>query len=280
MWLGHYKSRDNVALSRLLEEYDIIVIQELVARPYSVTFPDDTTVNSDLEAQAFFDEMEERGFSYWLSEEDTGPGTMNHSNTTATEWWVAFYKPERLQCAPELPWGFLAQDRSANAEFQRVPYAFAFRALDGNADFVLVSVHLDPASRDRRSEELGAIGDWIARNNSVERDFIILGDMNISSRDELLAAMLPGFVSLNDRCEATNTAPTGKPYDHVLYQPEYSPEVQADLLIVDLVAEMRAGWTSSLPYPGDPYNHDAFKMLYSDHRPIVFSLSTSEIDDD
>ena len=149
-FLGHFKNRDNVALASILREYDIVVVQELVAPPYSMTFPDGTGGRADAEARAFFDAMICNGFSYQMSEEDTGPGERNHTNTTATEWWVAFYKPDRVLAAPDLPSGFLAEDRSANPSYARVPYAFAFRSMDTDADFVLISVHLDPDSSQRR----------------------------------------------------------------------------------------------------------------------------------
>ena len=56
-------------------------------------FPDGTPVKPDVEAAEFFDEMANHGFSYLLSEEDTGTNDKIHVNTTGTEWWVAFYKP-------------------------------------------------------------------------------------------------------------------------------------------------------------------------------------------
>ena len=41
-FLGSSKSRDDAALSIILKDYDIVVIQELVAPPYPGTFPDNT----------------------------------------------------------------------------------------------------------------------------------------------------------------------------------------------------------------------------------------------
>jgi hypothetical protein len=279
-FLGHFKDRDNVALAAILAGYDIVVIQELVAPPYPLSFQDGTPATADDEARAFFEEMNSNGFKYWLSEEDTGPGAENHKNTTGTEWWVAFYKPGAVARADDLPHGFLAEDRSANPAYDRVPYAFAFRSADQDVDFVLVSVHLAPGSSARRSAELGGIARWIDLEDRSEHDFIVLGDMNIQDCTELASITPDGFVSLNANCEATNTTATPKPYDHVLYQPEFSPEVQAELTIVDLVAAMRPFWTSDAPYPGDPYNHNAFRVVYSDHRPIVFTLWTDGPDDD
>jgi hypothetical protein len=279
-FLGQFTNRDNVSLAAILSDYDIVVVQELVAPPFPLTFPDGTTARADDEARIFFQAMICRGFSYWLSEEDTGPGEENHLNNTQTEWWVVFYKPESVDPAPDLPWGFLDEDRTGNTHYERVPYAFPFRSSNGNADFVLVSVHLDPHSSQRRLEELETIQSWVTLKNQTEKDFIILGDMNIQSCTELKNTMPSGFVSLNAACQATNTARNRKPYDHVLLQPEFTTEASGDLVVVDLASVMRPYWTSDEPYPGDPYDHNAFRVVYSDHCPIVFKLSTDEPDDD
>jgi len=186
-FLGSSKSRDDVALSKILKDYDIVVIQELVAPPYPGTFPDNTPFKPDAESAEFFDEMKSLGFKYSLSEEDTGTGDRNHLNSFATEWWVSFYKPDKVKVASDLPSGFLAEDRTNHDDYERVPYAFAFRTNDENLDFVLVSVHLKPASprasKERRKHELTAIANWINDNDETEKDFIILGDMNIENQE-------------------------------------------------------------------------------------------------
>ncbi|MBT3290419.1 MAG: hypothetical protein HN380_23955, partial [Victivallales bacterium] len=167
-FLGSSKDRDDEALASILRDYDIVVVQELVAPPYPATFPDGTPVKPDPEAAEFFDAMKALGFTYWLSEEDTGTGTKIHSNGTNTEWWVTFYREGKLDRALDLPHGFLAEDRSDSEDYERVPYAFSFRSGDNGADFVLISVHLQPGSgrKDaaRRKHELGSIAGWIDAN--------------------------------------------------------------------------------------------------------------------
>ena len=132
----------------------------------------------------------------------------------------------------------------------------------------------------RRKQELASTAAWVDANDASEKDFIILGDMNIQDCKELSNVTPTDFVSLNDDCTATNTATSGKPYDHVMYRLAYSTEVQRDLVIVDLVAAMKPYWTSTEPYPGDPYDHNALRVLYSDHNPIAFYLEIPESDDD
>jgi len=56
-FLGHFKNRDDAALANLVKDYDIIVIQELVAPPENGTYPDGSSYNSDVQSKSFFDEM-------------------------------------------------------------------------------------------------------------------------------------------------------------------------------------------------------------------------------
>lgn len=282
-FLGHFKKRDNHTLAHLLKDFDIVVIQEMVSPPVDGIYPDNTNYTADVESIAFVDQMTANGFEYKLSEEDTGPGEEIHIQTSATEWFITFYKDEILDYVDDLPNGFLAEDRSNNPDFERVPYAFPFRVKGTETDFVLISVHLAPnkSEADRRKHELASIANWIDDNDQQENDFIILGDMNIEDTVELKDALPIGFVSLNNEGYRTNTlinenANQGaKPYDHVLYKPaNTSDEIdeEFDIVILDLIYLMEDYWTSSEVYPGNPYDHNLFKQYYSDHHPIVFRI--------
>jgi hypothetical protein len=284
-FLGSEKERDNVALASVLADCDIAVIQELVAPPIAVSFEDGSqTLGPDPEARAFFEEMEALGFSWELSEEDTGPGETIHNDGTATEWWVAFYREDSVSFSLDLPTEFLAEDRSANPDFERVPHAFSFESADGELDFTLISVHLntgeEPMDEERRAEELAAVATWIGDRTESERDYFILGDFNFINENELDA--FSPFKSLNASMDPTNTSWTPRAYDHVFYDPLPSPEVDTEfgVEISDLVQEMRPFWTDPAPYPGDPYDHDAFRVHYSDHQAIRFRLTIPRRDDD
>ena len=288
-FLGSFKKRDNTALADILKNFDIVVVQELVAPPFDGVYPDETAFTGDNEAALFFNAMTDHGFAYLLSEEDTGTGEKIHQKSTSTEWFVTFYKPATVAFAADLPSGFLAEDRSDHPDYERVPYAFAFRSANNTLDFVLISVHLQPgdrpAERRRRAHELQAIGNWINTRNTVEKDFIILGDMNIYDREELDSITPAGYLSLNDECRPTNTlsiSDKGAPYDHVMYSINHTLEIDInyDLTVVNLVEIMRPYWTADDPYPGDPYDHNLFKQYYSDHFPVVFRMITPLRDDD
>lgn len=282
-FLGNSKQRQNAALANIVKDYDVVAIQELVAPPYPGAYPDGTPYAGDLEAAAFFDEMKARGFEYVLSEEDTGSGPKIHNNGSATEWWVVFYKPDVVGPANDLPHGFLDKDHSDNSNFERVPYAFGFRTTEGDLDFVLVSVHLQPDTgfwnEVKRSHELDSIARWIDLNDSDEKDFIIVGDMNVQSQEELSRIIPSGFISMNKNCLPTNTnIKKPKPYDHVMYRPTYT---QMDIdsaypfKVGSLVDEMKVYWDTTVEgeYPGMPYQHNKFRKYFSDHQPVVFQLN-------
>lgn len=154
-------------------------------------------------------------------------------------------------------------------------------------DFPLISVHLmpnaGPASRARRTHELSAISSWVLVNESKEKDFIILGDMNIENAKELADTTPTGFLSLNDECRPTNTNVKGpKPYDHVMYRRSFTREMDEafDMKVVSLVEAMKPFWQGAGVYPGEPYEHDRFRAVYSDHDPVVFRLNVPDADDD
>jgi hypothetical protein len=112
----------------------------------------------------------------------------------------------------------------------------------------------------------------VREHDAREKDFIILGDMNIQSAQELAEATPEGFVSLNDECVPTTTSPKSpRPYDHVMFRPHCTRKMDLayDIKVVDLVNAMRGLWTSAAPCPGDPYEHDAFRQHFSDHRPAL-----------
>ncbi|NQV28785.1 MAG: hypothetical protein HQ518_30905 [Rhodopirellula sp.] len=90
-------------------------------------------------------------------------------------------------------------------------------------------------------------------------------------------------LSLNDECRPTNTNVNGpKPYDQVMFNTTYTREIDQnyDMHVVNLVEELRDNGHSTEPYPGAPYNHNAFRAAYSDHHPVVFRLTVPTNDDD
>lgn len=287
-FLGSSTRRNAPALASVVTGCDLVVVQELVAPPYAGQFPDGTPYNPDPQAAAFFDAMRTEGYDFILSEEDTGTGNTNHLNSTATEWWVTFYRGSRVTAASDLPRGFLAADRTNHPDYERVPYAFPFRTTDGRLDFVLVSVHLKPggAASDaaRRAHELSAIQAWRQSQSGSERDFIILGDMNFEDCDEIGSGVPVGLTSLNTECLPTNTNVNGpRPYDNVLYDEQATTEMDGafGFVVINLIQAMASHWNAADgAYPGNPYDHNRFRAVFSDHHPVAFRLAIPNVDDD
>ena len=89
---------------------------------------------------------------------------------------------------------------------------------------MLISVHLRSVkgseNENRRKEELSSIASWVDDLDAIEKDFIILENMNIQDFDELKNDTPNGFKSLNDKYRSTNTnVNSPKTFDHVMYRP-------------------------------------------------------------
>ena len=76
-----------------------------------------------------------------------------------------------------------------------------------------------------------------------------------------------------------------KPYDHVMIRTRGSGEIDKkfDFRVYNLIEAMRPFWASTDPYPGgsinpnrEPaYDHNPFRVHYSDHRPVDFVINAS-----
>ena len=288
-WVGNSPHRDNTALAAMLNRFDVVVVQEVVSPPFDGLYPSGLPYRPDQQSTDFFVAMEAQGFEFVLSPEDTGTGDNINRNGSATEWWATFYDPDKVQVNDDLPNGFIADDRSNHDDYERVPYAFGFSSESGEFDLVLVSVHLKPgngtADATRRAHEIESIIEWVGDNDDDEKDFIILGDMNFKNCVELEAVMPTGYASLNSSCLPTNTNVNGpRPYDHVLYKTAdtTATEMPRSIEVINLIDVMEVSWhmSNTTPYPGNPYDHNAFRAAYSDHHPIGFRLIAGESDDD
>ncbi len=288
-WLGQYQ-KDNAVLCNVVRDCDIVLVQELVAPPYADRYPDGSALKPDPESALFFDTMASYGFAPWLSEEDTGPGTTNHDNSARTEWPVAFYKPDVVQTAPNLPHGFLAADRSANPCYDRVPYAFSFRTCTGEEDFgfVLVSVHLHATEGDssgqvsqdqcQRRLEMTSICLWINDQLETKKDFTnfaIVGDVNAENPSEL-CALWAGL--LEDAPIGLTPLSCGRPTNVCATKPKpYDNAFVSDSLLqrIDWSYGFQVGDLKQAICDGDASCQSATTVssrAYSNHNPIYFRL--------
>ncbi len=284
-FLGHFQSKENVLLAELLKDYDLVVVQELVAPPVDGAYNDGVTYKKDLEATAFAEAMTAKGFTYWLSDEDTGP-TGNRTASTASEWWIVFYKNDKVRPDSTRAYGFVSSPLAGNPDLDRVPYAFPFKSVKGNSTFTFIPVHLCPgdkaADRARRQTELNTIFNWVSSQMEMNKDFYVLGDFNIYKNTEFTSFEQQDFRSLNAACQFTNTKvyeseAKGKPYDHVFYRTASVEDlVPNSFAVIDLMSELIKIAPDKV---SSTYNHDQFRQRFSDHLPIHFQIITGRDSD-
>ncbi len=288
--LGYYAEKDGRALAHVLANYDVVVIQGIVAPPYEGTFPNGDPYQPNDKVGEFFDEMTIRhGFGYVLSEEDTGKRLINHSNEPWTEWFVVFYDPAKLEPASGLPQAFLADDVTANPVFDRVPYAFSLRHLETGFDFVLISVHLhegsDEEDKAKRAAEQEAISAWIESQptEETESEYIVVGSMNFADCAEILSSIPNELRFLNPTysgvCLATDAslAPS-RPYDGALFVQRVEVDYVFGLRVIDLVSGLAAVWNPFDEPIETAYGDLGFVRQISDHNPIVFRFQLASGD--
>lgn len=269
-WLGYSKQRENIAISEMLHNAnrDLVLVQEVVAPPVDIQ-TDDKLIKGDREVLSFFTEMEKRGYSYVLSSEDTGTGDKIHYNSSATEWFVAFYSPEKLTL---LEHGFIASDRSNHDDYERVPYWFNFQEISSGMDFIIISTHLKPGKgkkeRARRYHELTSIFNWVEKQKTIsdEKDYIVLGDMNIYDCNRLDKHLIDGFIRANKDCLNSNLK-MNEPYDQVLYS-DFSNVVHYE--VIDMYKIFKIDRSTS---------NKEVVARYSDHHPVFFTIASEDDDD-
>lgn len=288
-WLGYSTTRDNETLSRVLSSFDLVAIQEIVAPPYPGEFPSGEPYEPDTEVAAFFDEMMARGFEPLLSAEDTGSQPTNGDNSSRTEWFAVFYNPAILVPVPDLPMAYIEADVTGNPVFDRVPCSFSLRYLKTGFDFVLVSVHLHsgngPRDREVRAEELARIEEWIEVQTTGEQHYMVVGDMNFSSCEEICDSAPMSLRYLDPekdgRCLDSSASPSeDHPYDFAFFTEAISVDEDFGIRALDLFHGLAAIW-DPYEFSSQPaYSISEFADQYSDHNPVFFRILVPSADQD
>ena len=296
--------RSLIALTNIILETDadLIALQEVEparhgANPRRGSGPAQVRRLTDLlNVAADYDRTPE--YEYAVAAEHTGDET------------VAFlYRPP---VAPDGPITLLEHesdpDRDGKPVFQRVPHVAPFRA--HSLDFVVVNAHLytkiDGVSSEGRGDELATLADWlVARGHAVEKDAIVLGDLNrflndgtktvwgrIYNEDHvnhyrfpLLEAIHREDPSFDPRWDdapedrfSTTTSRSKRLYDQILISKgTFAEFTQQPRFSVDV---------GVVPFDDDPHYdwfihdwHNATRLL-TDHRPVWIRLRIDGPDDD
>jgi hypothetical protein len=269
---------------------------------------------ADYQAFHFVGHMLKAGFEFVLSKGDTGK-TVNHNNSTSSEWHAVFYRKNRVFPVPttDMPSGWTkldpAEPLAKHPVYDRLPYAFAFRTVpqtgDKQIDFVLINVHLhstqtraNESEKDAgliRANELFHIFKWIEKMQAIypERDFITLGDMNVVSAKQLediaiefkakMAAAgmksQDNIVTLNEDSHPTNVSRKDpKPFDQIFFDSQHTKEiVRSKAYGADMVLVDIA---KKFDLEGEYKNNvGSFVKAYSDHVPLLFVMKIGKDDD-
>lgn len=279
-WLGHYKAKENQVLAEILKDKDLVVVQELVDPPVSGVYPDGQSFVKDDEAAAFVVEMKKVGFSYWLSTSDSGKKG-NHKIGSSDEWGIVFYKPTILKADSSRFFGFVDGPLVLHPVFDRVPFVFPFKTVNGNSTFSIVNVHLtqgeSSAAEIQRLAQLDFLAQWINRQKEANKDFLIVGDCNIYDSTELVTMKQKGFLSLNKELQATTasiygTKKKGNPFDHVFYaNVSIEDLISKSIVVIDLMKAIQS--LNLMNMEGvEPFVGTIFSQRFSDHLPITWQM--------
>lgn len=281
--VGVLSTRDDEALACLVAAYDLVVVHDLGAPPYPGNFGDGTAYRPSQPAADFFDAMRRHGFDYVMAPEDTGHTPTNKQNSGLTVWPVTFYKPDRLRLAQDKPSGYIDPDRTANPNYDRVPFALAFVTADGFFDFYVISVDLADSREkaSRRRFELGALTGWLSQYASNERDVFVSGGFEFADCEEVASNLPPILIAVDDNCQATNIS-NKRPTAGWLVLQGTTVELAGEPVVIDIIREMRPFWAYRYaePYPGDPLNYGLFEATYSGHDPVVLGVIPPSDDED
>lgn len=160
----------------------------------------------------------------------------------------------------------------------RAPYIASFRS--GNFDFVIVTVHLRWGSGEKeRLVPLKELAKWARKRSREEggfdRDILVVGDMNIPSRDSVLfkavrryGLKLPKALADLDKTAAGTNLSRKATYDQILHRASNPNRFTDHAGVVDFYM----GDHKPL-YPDIDSRHE-FTFEMSDHLPLWIQLDT------
>ena len=160
----------------------------------------------------------------------------------------------------------------------RAPYIASFRS--GNFDFVIVTVHLRWGSGEKeRLIPIRELAKWAKKRSqdkgSFDKDILVVGDMNIPSRDSVLfkavrryGLMLPEALAKLGKTEAGTNLSRSATYDQILHRASNPDRFTGEAGVMDFYM----GDHKPL-YPEIDSRHE-FTFELSDHLPLWIQLDT------
>ena len=175
-------------------------------------------------------------------------------------------------------------DWLSDINWHRSPYMVSFSA--GSFDFVMIMAHIRFDKVSDRIRPLQLLADWIEdRRNApygIDKDIILLGDFNITSRRSktyktITSKGLRMPKSLGKRNVKTNLG-LNKIYDQILHYPTHEERFTEKAGSLDFYNND----TSSIDqyFPGENLTIGKFKRQLSDHLPLWAQINVDLEDDE
>ncbi|HMB45371.1 MAG TPA: endonuclease/exonuclease/phosphatase family protein [Candidatus Methanoperedens sp.] len=189
-------------LSKIIRNYDIIAIQEIRGDSQTALPALIYTVNSAGNPQ----------YNFIVSE---SLGETKHT-ARSKERYAYFYNTQTIQLT-----GSSYKYPNSNALFQREPYVSEFKAKNGNFDFVLITIHIDPDNATQEINEMPKVVEDARNRYQGESDFIIIGDLNAdcSYFNENSPSSLQTsdyYWIINNSVDTTTIEPINCTYDRII----------------------------------------------------------------
>ena len=185
-------------LGKIIRTYDVVAIEEIRDKSQTALPMLVDTVNSD-----------NSRYDYVVGE--------RLGRTTSKEQYAYIYNTQTV-ILTDTP--FTYPEPAGTDPFHREPYIASFKALNGNFDVTLITIHTDP---DEATDEINALDAVVSYAQSVypdEQDFIVMGDLNAdcSYFDEDSASTLSSsdYYWCIDNNVDTTTKTTDCTYDRII----------------------------------------------------------------
>ena len=158
------------ALGKIIHTYDVVAIEEIRDKSQTALPMLVDAVNSD-----------NSQYDYVVGE--------RLGRTTSKEQYAYIYNTQTVKLT-DTP--FTYPEPVGTDPFHREPYIASFKALNGNFDVTLITIHTDP---DEATDEINALEAAVKYAQSVypdEQDFIVMGDLNAGCSYFNEAAIITG----------------------------------------------------------------------------------------
>ena len=186
-------------LGKIIRTYDIVAIQEIrdISQTALPALVDVVNANSSTP------------YDYVVSE--------RLGRTSSKEQYAYIYNNQTVELTGT-PHTY--PEPNGTDPFHRQPYIASFRALNGNFDVTLITIHTDPDEATDEINALDGVVKYVQSTHPDEQDFIVMGDLNADCRyfDEDSDSTMSGsdyYWCINNSVDTT-TKSTDCTYDRII----------------------------------------------------------------